>query len=311
MISIIIPVYNTEKYIEECIKSLLEQTYDNYEIIIINDCSLGNIDELIKNYNSSKITYIKNKHNMGIGYSRNLGIKKSKGEYICFIDSDDYVDKNFLQLMYDKLHNDKLDLVVCDYNYVENEKITPVILKDFQITNLSKNPELLVNIPLGPCNKIVKKSIIVNNDIKFSETLKYEDVSFVASLLYFSKKIGKVNKPLNYFRVHELSETTTRDSKVFDIFEELNLVKEIYKYDKNEYLNELIISILFNYSIQQRYQKDKNIRNNFIDSVFKYLEENKIDYKNNKYIKSRGIKGFIESHKNISKIYCSIYSMFK
>ncbi len=313
MISIIVPVYNTEKYLEKCIDSILNQTYVDFEIIIINDCSLGNADEIIKKYSDKRIKYIKNKTNKGIGYNRNLGIKKSKGDYICFIDSDDYIREDFLELMYNKCISDKLDLCICDYNYVyDNGKIKEVILESFSNTNLDKTPKLLIDIPLGPCNKMYNKKMIIDNNLEFSENLKYEDVSFVASTLFYSKNIGKVDKALNYFSVHENSETTVRDDRVFDIFKQLDIVKNIFKYEKNLYLNELIVSVLLNYTIQQRYQVVDNISDKFIDDAFDYLDKNKINYKKSLYIKNRPFyKSFIEKNKNLSKLYCRIYRKLK
>lgn len=313
MISIVVPVYNTEEYLKKCIDSILNQTYKNFEIIIINDCSKGNADEIIKSYKDKRIKYIKNKTNMGIGYNRNLGITKSKGDYICFIDSDDYIKEDFLELMYNKCDNDNLDLCICDYNYVySNGKIRKFELESFQNTNLEETPKLLIDIPLGPCNKMYRKSMITDNKIKFSEKLKYEDLSFVASTLFYSKNIGKIDDALNYFSVHENSETTTRDEKVFDIFKQLDIVKKIYKDEKNLYLNELIVSTIFNYTIQQRYQKDEKVANKFIDDAFNYLKDNNIDYRNSLYLIGRPFfKAFIEKSKFRTKLYCKLYKKLK
>lgn len=305
-VSIVVPVYNTGKYLKKCIDSLLNQNFDNYEIIIINDNSPDDSEGIILSYNNPKIIYIKNSENKGIGYNRNLGIEKSKGKYICFIDSDDYVSNNFLSELYLACESEKLDMAICDYNYVDNNKIKQVKLIDFNTTNLDESPDLITKIPLGPCNKMYRKDLIISNNIRFEEKLKYEDIPFVGSSLYYSNKIGKVNKFLNYFTVHENSETSTRDLKVFDIFKELDNLRKIYK-NKSKYLDEYIVSTVFNYTIQQRYQKDKKIAYRFIEMAFKYLKDNDIDYKNSNYIKSRGLKGILEKNKLLTKIYCFIY----
>ncbi len=305
-VSIVVPVYNTGKYLKKCIDSLLNQNFDNYEIIIINDNSPDDSEGIILSYNNPKIIYIKNSENKGIGYNRNLGIEKSKGKYICFIDSDDYVSNNFLSELYLACESEKLDMAICDYNYVDNNKIKQVKLIDFNTTNLDESPDLITKIPLGPCNKMYRKDLIISNNIRFEEKLKYEDIPFVGGSLYYSNKIGKVNKFLNYFTVHENSETSTRDLKVFDIFKELDNLRKIYK-NKSKYLDEYIVSTVFNYTIQQRYQKDKKIAYRFIEMAFKYLKDNDIDYKNSNYIKSRGLKGILEKNKLLTKIYCFIY----
>ena len=311
-VSVIVPVYNTEKYLKNCIDSLLKQNFDDYEIIVINDLSPGNAEEIIKSYNDKKIVYIKNKTNKGIGYNRNLGIKKAKGEYVCFIDSDDYVKEDFISKMYNYSKENNLDLCVCDYVNVDEEgnKLKEFNLSDFCITNYEENNKILCEINLAPWNKLYKKDMLVKNKIEFSETLKYEDLSFVALSIKNSKKIGKINEQLNYYTIHNNSETTTRDKRVFDIFKQLDIVRNEYKSGK--YLDELTVSVLLNYTIQQRYQIDKDTQSKFIDDAFKYLNDNNIDYKHSEYIKNRSfLKRLIEKNKFITKIYCKIYRMLK
>ena len=311
-VSVIVPVYNTEKYLKNCIDSLLKQNFEDYEIIVINDLSPGNAEEIIKSYNDKKIVYIKNKTNKGIGYNRNLGIKKAKGEYVCFIDSDDYVKEDFISKMYNYSKENNLDLCVCDYVNVDEKGNTleEFNLSNFGITNYEQNNKILCEINLGPCNKLFKKDMLIKNKIKFSEKLKYEDLSFVALSIKNSAKIGKINEQLNYFTVHKNSETTTRDKRVFDIFKQLDIVRNEYKSGK--YLDELTVSVLLNYTIQQRYQIDKDTQSKFIDDAFKYLNDNNIDYKHSEYIKNRSfLKGLIEKNKFITKIYCRIYNRIK
>ena len=311
-VSVIVPVYNTEKYLKNCIDSLLKQNFEDYEIIVINDLSPGNAEEIIKSYNDKKIVYIKNKTNKGIGYNRNLGIKKAKGEYVCFIDSDDYVKEDFISKMYNYSKENNLDLCVCDYVNVDEEgnKLKEFNLSDFCITNYEENNKILCEINLAPWNKLYKKDMLVKNKIEFSEILKYEDLSFVALSIKNSKKIGKINEQLNYYTIHNNSETTTRDKRVFDIFKQLDIVRNEYKSGK--YLDELTVSVLLNYTIQQRYQIDKDTQSKFIDDAFKYLNDNNIDYKHSEYIKNRSfLKRLIEKNKFITKIYCKIYSMLK
>lgn len=311
-VSVIVPVYNTEKYLKKCMDSLLNQNFDDYEIIVINDLSPGNAEEIIKSYNDKKIVYIKNKTNKGIGYNRNLGIKKAKGEYICFIDSDDYVKEDFISKMYNYSKENNLDLCVCDYVNVDEEGsiLKEFNLSNFGITNYKENNKILCEINLAPWNKLYKKDMLIKNKIEFSENLKYEDLSFVALSIKNSKKIGKINEQLNYYTIHKNSETTIRDKKVFDIFKQLDIVRNEYKSGK--YLDELTVSVLLNYTIQQRYQIDKGVQSKFIDDAFKYLNDNSIDYKHSEYIKNRAfLKALIEKNKFITKIYCKIYRMLK
>lgn len=312
-ISIIVPIYNAENYLDKCIESLLNQTKKEIEIILINDGSTDNSEKIIKSYKDKRIKYFKNE-NQGIGKTRNFGIEKAKGKYLMFVDSDDYIDKNMAKLMFDKAFSNSLDMVVCDYYKVINNENIEEKLPSFKPTTLKNSPNLLYDINLSPWNKIYKTSLVKDNNIRFIEDLKYEDAPFVIETLDKANKIGKVNKCLNYYVIHGNSETTVRDKRVFDI---LKIVDKIRKYFKGkdyikESLDKLTVRIITNYTIQQRVQKDKKIGMQFIEEGFKYLNQEVSDYKNNKYYQSRGIlKRTIEKNKILTKIYVYLYNLGK
>lgn len=312
-ISIIVPVYNAEKYLKKCLDSLVNQTKKELEFILINDGSTDKSEEIIKTYKDKRIKYFKNK-NQGIGKTRNFGIEKATGKYIMFLDSDDYFSNDACEILYKTAEKEKADLIVFDYYRVEKENLNEVKIESFNATNIKDDPNLLLKINLGPCNKIYKSDLIKNNDIKFEENLKYEDTLFVVKAIYKAKKIMKLNKFLHYYMIHEKSETTVRDKKVFDI---LKIVDKIRTYLKNDELmkdsvDKLTVKILTNYTIQQRYQSDKNIAMKFIDSAFDYLSENVPDYKNNKYYSGRSfVKRTIEKSKTLTKVYIRLYRTVK
>lgn len=309
-ISIIVPIYNAEKYLNKCIDSLVNQTKKELEILLINDGSTDRSEEIINSYQDSRIKYYKNK-NQGIGKTRNFGIEKSTGKYIMFIDSDDYLDDKACEILYNKAENDKLDIVLCDfYKLYDSGKLEEVKQPSFKNSSLKDNPKIL-NENLSPWAKIYKRELIIKNDIKFIENLKYEDAPFVSIALDKARKIGKVDQCLNYYLVHENSETTIRDEKVFDILEIVNIIRKYFK-NKNyikETLDKLTVRIITNYTIQQRMQKDKKIGMKFIDEAFIYLKKEIPDYKNNKYYQDRGIlRRTIEKSKLLTKVYCILYS---
>jgi len=306
-ISVIIPVYNGEKYIRKCLDSVINQTKKEIEIVVVNDGSTDNTESIIKEYKDKRITYFKN-NNHGIGYSRNFGVSKSSGKYIMFLDSDDYIDKDECKLLYEKCLEDDLDISICDFYKVYNNDLIEVNLGDFKSSSLKDNPDIITEF-LNPWGKLYNKKILTDNKIKFVENLKYEDAPFVIETFCNAKKIGKVNKPLHYYVIHGNSETTVRDEKCFDI---LKIVDKIRKYTKDkEYLKDkidkLTVRILTNYTIQQRMQKDKKVAMKFIDEAFSYLEKEVPDYKNNKYYENRGMKKIIEKNKLLTKIYCRLY----
>lgn len=310
-ISIIVPIYNAEKYLNKCIKSLINQTKENLEFILINDGSTDTSEEIIKSYQDTRIKYFKNK-NQGIGKTRNFGIKKSTGKYIMFLDSDDFLATNACEELFKKAEQDKLDLVINNFYRVEEEtsKQEEVIISKFKNTTLKENKELLLEINLAPWNKLYKSELLKNNKIKFVEDLKYEDAPFVIEAIDKAKRIGQVNKCLNYYVIHKNSETTIRDERVFDIIEITDRIRK-YFFKRKEYtetVDKLSVRILTNYTIQQRVQKDKEVGIKFIDKAFQYMKENIPDYKDNKYYKNRGfLRRTIEKSQILTIMYIHMY----
>lgn len=315
-ISIIVPIYNAEKYLKKCIDSLVNQTKKEIEIILINDGSTDSSERIIKEYKDERIKYFKNK-NQGIGKTRNFGIEKATGKYLLFVDSDDYLDKNACEKLYNKIENDSLDLLVYDfYREFDNGKKEEEKLQKFDISNLKENPKLLLNINLSPWNKLYKTEVIKGNNTKFVENLKYEDAPFVVEAIINSKRIGKLDESLYYYMIHSNSETTIRDKRIFDILEIVDIIRKKVKKLKSDSINEVLdtltISILMNYNIQQRMQKNKKVGMEFIDKSFEYLQRNIPNYKNNIYFKDRNmLKSIIEKNKQISKLYCRMYRVKK
>lgn len=310
-ISIIVPVYNTEKYLERCLTSLIEQTKKEIEIIIINDGSTDNSEKIIKKYKDSRIKYIKNV-NQGIGATRNEGIEKAQGKYLMFVDSDDYIEQDTCEVLFTKAEKDNLDMVICDfYRECENGEKKEERILDFENTTIKETPELLYKINLSPWNKLYSTKMIKDNNILFEEELKYEDTPFVFISMDKSKQIGKVNKCLNHYIIHSNSETTIRDERCFDIFEIIRIVRDYF--DNKEYakesLNRWIVWIVTNFTIQQRNQEDKKLAMKFIDHSHDFLSVVVPDYKNNKYYEGRGIKRVIEKSRILTKIYVRLYKI--
>lgn len=307
MVSIIIPCYNAEKTIKRCLESVISQTYKNIEIVIINDGSIDKTDSIIKKYiNDNRIKYY-NRSNHGIGKTRNFGMKEATGEYITFLDSDDYLPNDAIDNLYKLAQKNKLDLVVSDY-YVDNKNIKSEKIKSFPITNVKNNPNLIFDINLAPWNKLYKKELIEN--IKFEENLKYEDAPFVIESIIKAKKIGKLDKETYYYVVNPNSETTIRDERIFDIFKILDIIGRLVENKKEltEVYKTLCIRIICNYNIQQRYQKKIKTANRFINKGFYYMKKVDPKYKHSVYFKNRSKnKALIEKNKFLTKLYCFIY----
>lgn len=307
MISIIIPCYNAEKTIERCLESVINQTYKNIEIIVINDGSVDRTDSIIKRYTTDKRIKYYNRSNHGIGKTRNFGIEKANGKYITFLDSDDYLPNDAIDNLYKLAQKNKLDLVVSDY-YVDNKNIKSEKIKSFSITNVKNNPDLILDVNLAPWNKLYKKELIEN--IKFEENLKYEDAPFVIESIIKAKRIGKLDKETYYYVVNPNSETTIRDERIFDIFKILDIIGRLVENKKEltEVYKTLCVRIICNYNIQQRYQKKIKTANRFINKGFYYMKKVDPKYKHSVYFKNRSKnKALIEKNKFLTKLYCFIY----
>ncbi len=209
-LSIILPVYNGENYIERCIKSILQTAGVDYEIIIINDASTDHTETKIKKLENDSITIISLSENKGVSYCRNLGIEKAKGKYITFIDADDYIEKEMYSILLQKAQEEDLDVCYCN-NYELFEKTGKIVKSKYQLKNkIVKQPEIMKlyltdQISRACWDKIYKADLLKNN-IKVEEELAVgEDILFVLDVMKESKKIGVVDSYFYYYVQQEKS----------------------------------------------------------------------------------------------------------
>lgn len=314
-ISVIIPVYNSSTYLRKCLDSVVNQTLKDIEIIVINDGSTDDSKNIIEEYlcKYKNIIFI-DQENKGIGKTRNIGIKKATGEYITFVDSDDYIKENMLEEYYKYAKKHNFDLVIGSYIKKINNKEIIFENNKFKTGNVKTTPQILYLIEYGPWAKLYKRETLINNNIYFDEKRKYEDMPFVSKALLKSKLIGQITEPYYYYIIHNNSETTTMDKRVFDI---LDILKEIKDYYKREYylrdeLDYVIIDKITTYMLQQRVQKDNKLRIEFINAGYAFLNKNIKNWRGNKYYKKTNfLKRIIKNNKKILKIYCNIYAFIK
>lgn len=208
-VSVIVPVYNSEKYLKKCLDSLCNQTLKDIEIICINDGSKDNSLKMLNEYkkNDSRIIII-DKENGGQASARNKGIDIAKGEFISFIDSDDYVKIDMLEKMYNKAYDENADLVVCDY-YEGNEQNGFKKINAKNTTYTEKINFMFGNI--SPWNKLIKTCLIKNNNIKFLEQHIYEDLATMPLIGIYANKIVYIEEAFNYYIIRQGS--TMRQKK--------------------------------------------------------------------------------------------------
>jgi len=205
-ISVIVPVYNVDKYVEKCLDSLVNQTFDPsyFQVILVNDCSTDKSLSIIKKYLSKykNIVLINNNKNEGPGNTRNRGLEFAKGEYVFFLDSDDYISKTALSTVYNEAKKYNADVVAYNFTKVtESSKKFLPCRKDFD--NLTNNKNNLIKkflsgeIDGGVIFSFIKREILSKNDILFPNII-HEDIPVIFQVYYFSEKIIKLNDIIYY-----------------------------------------------------------------------------------------------------------------
>jgi glycosyltransferase involved in cell wall biosynthesis len=252
-VSVIVPVYDVEKYLDKCLFSLISQTLEDIEIIVVNDGSPDHSQEIIDSYIKLYPDKVRSliKLNGGLSDARNFGIPYCNGEYIGFIDSDDYVEPDMFEKLYFCAKRENSDIVMCDY-YEEYESYKRLI----KVTPVKKSDDLFYSMLAAAWNKIYKKDLITNSDILFPKGLIYEDTAFFTMLIPHVKKVSCVNEPLVHYvqRIGSIANTQgTKTAQIFDVF---NVIisyyqeKGYYVYYKNK-IEYLCIKIIFGSSLKR------------------------------------------------------------
>ena len=286
-VSIIVPVYNVEEYLEKCLDSLVNQTLKDIEIIIVNDGSPDNSQKIIDEY-QSKYKNIKSyqKTNGGLSDARNYGINKASGEYLAFIDSDDYIKTDMIEKMYQKAKNEKLDIVVC--NSIE---IYPNDISIEKKSNLNYSADSIKNYLISPpmaCTRLYKKELFKN--ISFKKNIFYEDLELTPKLVNYTKNIGFIDEGLYYYyqRTGSIMKQTEFNNKLLDIFGVLESNKKALMKEYPEEIEYMYISHLLR-TATLRFLDYKNSKE-FINRIIKTMKENFPNWYQNKYYKKSSKK---------------------
>ena len=237
-VSVIVPFYNVENYIEKCLQTLVGQTLDDIEIILVNDGSKDRskivVDKFLKQY-PEKIVYLE-KENGGLSDARNYAIPYAKGEYIAFLDSDDYVEKTMYKDMYELAKKEDSDMVECNFywEYPDKKK------EDVGIVYNGKK-EMLEKIRVVAWNKLIRKEVLEKSKVLFPKGLRYEDVEFTYKLIPYLDKISFLKKPCVHYIQREGSISNDQNERNKEIFDVLEHVIDFYKENNlyDEYKDEL------------------------------------------------------------------------
>lgn len=229
--SIVIPCYNSFNKMENCLNMLERQKYKNFEVIIVDDCSKDNSYEMLnkyKNSSSMEIKLYKNEKNSGAGYTRNVGIKKSTGKFLLFIDSDDYVSEDILEIANSYLVKENIDCFVFDYFKCANKKNVKIDMIPYESHGFVDRNNAFKFIRGCTCGKIYRSDIVKKNNISFSNSIRNEDMPFTKVAISFCNKVFYYKeKPLYYYVMND--ESLMHNNSLLDeenAFQAYKLVRE-------------------------------------------------------------------------------------
>lgn len=313
-VQIIVPLYNMEGYISKTLDSLINQTFKEIEILCINDGSTDSSLEIIQHYSSKdKRVKVFTKNNGGIADARNFGLAQVTAPYFAFVDSDDTVEPDFIEHMYQKAIETDAEVVTCDFwwSYPNKE----VLQKDGPYAT---KKEILISMFATLWNKLYKTEWVKSLDIQFPTGYRYEDASFLYKMVPYLNKWSNVDKPFIHYLQREGSITHNHNEKVKDmifVFEDLLKFyhqRDLYvQYEKElEYL--FIRFFLGNSFLRTCQIKDKADRIETLDLSFQILTDNFPDWKVNPYLKGPGLKNkyFRLINKKIYRVIAFVFRLY-
>ncbi len=291
-VSIIVPVYNTERYLDRCLSTLVDQTLKDIEVIVINDGSTDGSQAIIDDYKVRYGDMIKTvvKENGGQAVARNLGIGMANGEYIAFVDSDDYIDESMMEKLYEAAASEGADIAMCGVNYVYEDgliKERRLSAKMERKSNIFESKTLLAYASSYSCNKIYKREFFLETGIYFPDQ-KMEDVAIAYNILFNVKKLAFVDECLYYYRTVAGSTSNSLNDRTYDIFKAcdnfLAYYKEqgVYEQFREELEYRVITHITLRFNVLLYINDGKKV-DRFVDAAFSYLDGKFPQWRENRY----------------------------
>ena len=264
LISVIIPVYNGEKYIKSCLNSIIRQTYSNIEIIIVNDGSIDKTVEVCNNIIDDRIILL-TQDNCGVSVARNYGLDNAKGKYVIFIDADDYIEENMIEILYNNIKKEDYDISICNFKIIENGNVIYNKCDEINNTDSFALNLLEPNMYKGYLwNKLIKKECI--GETRFSDKIYImEDLVF---LLDISERIHKVYFAPKKYLYNYVKREDSAMNKIDERYLSINKAfKKVFKYKESmskKLYNKYIYDYLFSNMLIYGYMHKRN-KTNFIE----------------------------------------------
>ena len=287
-ISVIVPVYNVENYLEKCLNSLVNQTLQEIEILVINDGSTDDSQKIIEVFQNKFPQKIKafTKENGGLSDARNFGIERARGEFIAFVDSDDYVSARMMEEMYGLAKKHEAEIVICNLQKVDENGI--VTQKLTQITNLSEKIDLEQNfsvfsdISYFACNKIFKRELFDGK--RFQKGMHFEDIELIPQLLLQCKTLAKTDAFHYQYLERSNSISKSHTERGLDILKavknvEIAFENSEYSHKKTELKNFQILEGVYTFLAYLAFVKEDEVYDKMNLQLKKFIKERDISLK--------------------------------
>lgn len=277
LISVIVPVYNVQEYLVQCVESLVHQTYNNIEILLVDDGSTDDSGLICDKYaDEYENIYVYHKTNGGLSSARNYGIDKANGEYLSFIDSDDFVDTDLYRILINAINDNSADVVIFGFcNYYSKEKIVKMNLKENSITTYyGLDANLRLYTDFSSCNKLYRKGVFDN--IRFPEGKLYEDARTTYRIAEIINSLIVIPEYIYYYRQRETGIMGTFSTDNY--LDRVSVWSEIYEFEKNKFSdeelqyilqrkNQLVLELIFTTFKNQFFSFDKKLMKELLDEL--------------------------------------------
>lgn len=294
-LSIVAAVYNLEKYLPRCLDALVNQTMQEIEILCVNDGSTDSAPQIIEEYQKKYPDKIKvfHKENGGEFTTRNYGLERATGEYVTFVDTDDYVEQNWAEKLYNAAKENDADLAVCGFERIdlETNKVVATNMTNFgyDVKEITPNDDYLLFINPAPWNKVYKREKI--KDLRFLPFRGFNDTMFLASCYTKMNKIAFVSDVLYHYYLRYDSQIHTVNKQDVDNLKKYLLeVKDLYiksnKYEEMKYILDTFAFLHLGTSVMYRVSYDKSVNmKEMLKETIKYLDDNFTNWRKSPFLK--------------------------
>ena len=279
MISVIVPVYNVEEYLEECLESIQKQTYSNIEVILVNDGSTDRSKEICEQYCEKDSRFkLVNQENKGLSGARNRGMLESKGEFISFVDSDDVLKEDMLEQLIKQMTSEDIDIVECWYTN-EKQELGLTTPKNVKIIFQGNSKEALVSlcrdniVRLNAVAKLFRRQVIIN--FPFLEGLFYEDVYGGIGILKNIRKMVKINYIGYYYRVRQGSIMNREfNIKNLDLFTICDKLEQLYQGDTDSlaYIHRRLFHLVLMHVVDYHIFEGNPYKEKYVEYLNRYAK---------------------------------------